>query len=410
MRAGIGTTSLGCMAAFSAVLSLAHPAIAQDSGTVSDYRLPEPTQTARPTVQGPVDPENPLSSPTRTPAPVITPTPVPAPTISLPPSTTPAATPTPRASRRPNAVPQADEPTPAPQVTATPDATLLAPEALPEVESSSPPSGAADATIPTSSDDGPVWLLPGLAGAALLGLGAFLFQRRRRPSAQMAAEPEVPSPPAPPPSAPHPPVTLRPVPPPQPDATPDPIATPEPVPLASTFSTADALPLTTALTVKALRLSLVYATLQYELDVTNAGTQDLPALQVHGDLASAHASVPVREQLAPPPAAMEAKHAIEPLRPGDTVTLKGELRLPLQQIRPVTKGNAHFLVPLARFCILAPDGAAVRRVFSAGPQEQGSETIASIRLDAGPRNLRELATREIEAARSFVLDPVGAQG
>jgi hypothetical protein len=159
-----------------------------------------------------------------------------------------------------------------------------------------------------------------------------------------------------------------------------------------------------------VRLSLVYATLQYELEIANTGPVTLPMLQVRADLASAHGSIGTREQLAPAPEAMEAQHSVAPLAPGEAATLKGEVRVPLQQIVPVKKGNAHFLVPLARFCILAPDGAAVRRVFTAGPHDPGSNAIASVRLDAGPRNLRDLTAREIEAARGFTLDPVGAQG
>lgn len=56
MRAAIGTTSLGSVAAIAAALAMAQTASAQNAGSVTDYRLPEPTQTARPTVQGPVDP------------------------------------------------------------------------------------------------------------------------------------------------------------------------------------------------------------------------------------------------------------------------------------------------------------------------------------------------------------------
>jgi hypothetical protein len=33
-----------------------------------------------------------------------------------------------------------------------------------------------------------------------------------------------------------------------------------------------------------------------------------------------------------------------------------------------------------------------------------------VRLDAGPRNLRDLDAREIEAARGFALDPVTVPG
>lgn len=163
--------------------------------------------------------------------------------------------------------------------------------------------------------------------------------------------------------------------------------------------------LATAFTATAVRLSLVYATVQYEFEVANAGTSDLSELQVRADLVSAHSSLGTHEQLAPAPEWLELKHTLMGLAPGETQTLKGEVRVPLNQIRPLVKGSAQFLVPLVRFCILASDGSGVRRVFTAGPSNPGSGTIASVRLDAGPRNLRELDAREIEAARGFALDP-----
>jgi hypothetical protein len=223
--------------------------------------------------------------------------------------------------------------------------------------------------------------------------------------ALVAALPAPPEAPRQPRTEPLPPAPARP-------AEPIPTAPAAPNPSSPAAATLPAEPFAigTAFTAKAVRLSLVYATLQYELEITNLGAEPLLPLQVRADLASAHSSIGTREQLAPAPAAMEAKHAVEALAPGDTTTLKGEVRVPLQQIVPVKKGNAHFLVPLVRFCILTPNGTAIRRVFTAGPHDPGSNAIASVRLDAGPRNLRDLNAREIEAARSFTLDPVGAQG
>ncbi|MET1755251.1 hypothetical protein ABVV53_07250 [Novosphingobium sp. RD2P27] len=162
---------------------------------------------------------------------------------------------------------------------------------------------------------------------------------------------------------------------------------------------------------QAIRLSLVYATLQYELEVVNSGAERLPELQVHADLSSAHASIDTREQLAPSPGQLEVKHTVPALPVGETMHLKGEIRIPLQQIRRLMKGNAQFFVPLARFCFCSPEGEAVRRVFTVGQHNpNGSGALASVRLDAGPRNLRELDAREIEAARGFALDPVRAHG
>ena len=171
---------------------------------------------------------------------------------------------------------------------------------------------------------------------------------------------------------------------------------------------AEPLAIATTFTAQAIRLSLVYATVQYELEVANAGPADVSSLQVRADLTSAHASLGTREQLAPAPEQMEAKHTIAMLAPGEAATLKGEVRVPLQHVVPLAKGSARFFVPLVRFVILAPDGSAVRRVFTLGPSDPGSGAIASVRLDAGPRNLRDLDAREIEAARGFALDPLVA--
>lgn len=166
----------------------------------------------------------------------------------------------------------------------------------------------------------------------------------------------------------------------------------------------------TAFSPQAVRLSLVYATLQYELELANSGTVALSPLQIRADLTSAHASLGTREQLAPAPEQLEPKHTTPPLAPGESTVLKGEVRVPLQQVRPLVKGSAQFFVPLVRFCLIAADGSGVRRVFTVGPRDPGSGTLASVRLDAGPRNLRDLDAREIEAARGFALDPVTVAG
>jgi LPXTG-motif cell wall-anchored protein len=257
----------------------------------------------------------------------------------------------------------------------------------------------AEPTAPQSSSG---WLIPGLLGAALLGGCAVLFLRRRRQADTAIAIDEEAAAPASPPA-----------PPPVPAARPQVgsgMAQPPAPPLTKPATAAPSLSveplhLATAFRAKAVRLSLVYATVQYELELANAGTSDLAQLQIRADLMSAHSSLGTHEQLAPAPETLEVKHTLPDLAPGESQTLKGEVRVPLNQIRPLVKGNAQFLVPLVRFCILAPDGSGVRRVYTVGPSDAGSGTIASVRLDAGPRNLRELDAREIEAARGFALDP-----
>jgi hypothetical protein len=168
----------------------------------------------------------------------------------------------------------------------------------------------------------------------------------------------------------------------------------------------DALPLTVKFTPGTLRLSLVFVTLQYRLDVTSRADRPL-RLRVQADLTSAHGSIDTREQLAPDPAQLELRHDVPVLAPEESVTLEGEVRVPLQDLRMLARGSARFVIPLVRLCLLT-DAAAGRRVYTVGPQPSADAPLAPIRIDAGPRTHRELGWREIVAARGFALDPVRA--
>ncbi|VWX46891.1 hypothetical protein [Novosphingobium sp. 9U] len=414
MRAALRRITLGSSATLAAVMLLAQAAVAQDAGTVTDYRLPDPKQSSAPRVQGPVDPENPYGTPSRAPQPERTPAPKPtaspSPRISIPAPSREEQRPAARASAtRP--APRASASAAAP-ASAAPSPTATAPEPRPE---RTPPPPVAPSPAPVATDEAPLvlpptptaangdrtwWIVAGVALIAVAG-GALLLLRRRRPAPIDNSYEIEPAPPA------AEPVPQRPRP-----ATPPPSPLPTPPGAAprSEASTREPFAVTIDFRPQAIRLSLVYATLQYEMAVTNTGAETLPNLIVRGDLSSAHASIPVEQQLAPPIEALELKHELAPLAAGETATAKGEVRVPIQQIRPLVKGSASFLVPLARFCLSQPDGSFVRRVFTAGPRDAESGAIASVRLDAGPRNLRELGAREIEAARGFALDPVAAHG
>lgn len=234
----------------------------------------------------------------------------------------------------------------------------------------------------------------------MLVICAFVLVRRRRKAVDAHDEPLF----EPEPTKPEP-LPIAPVTAPSPVASAPTAPVTEQAPNTPAVLVAEPLAISTAFTARAVRLSLVYATVQYELEIANAGPVELPALQIRADLASAHASLSTRAQLAPAPEQLEAGHTLAPLLPGETFVLKSEVRVPLQHVRTVAKGAAQFFVPLVRFAILAPDGSGLRRVYTIGPRDAGSGTIASVRLDAGPRNLRDLDAREIEAARGFALDP-----
>ncbi|WP_157222549.1 hypothetical protein [Novosphingobium sp. AP12] len=152
-----------------------------------------------------------------------------------------------------------------------------------------------------------------------------------------------------------------------------------------------------------LRLSLVYATLQYRLTIT-AG-DDLCAANLFGDMIGAHASIPPEQQLAPALAALKQLKAVPPIAAGETVVLKGELQLPLSHIRPLQQGSASFFVPLVRLCLGDENGdVAMRRVFTVGI-DGGAAALSPLRLDTGPQEHRQLASREVEAARGYPLQP-----
>ncbi|MCT2398926.1 hypothetical protein [Novosphingobium mangrovi (ex Huang et al. 2023)] len=158
----------------------------------------------------------------------------------------------------------------------------------------------------------------------------------------------------------------------------------------------------------AMRLSLVYATLQFHLRLT--AQTELPPGKLLADMISAHGSLPQAMQLAPPPEALGTVQTFARMTPGQVLEVKGELQLPLSVIRPVQRGGAAFMVPLVRLALLGdarPDLPHLELgcVFTVGIPGSGP-ALSSLRLDTGPREFTELSAREIEAARRTVLLPL----
>lgn len=146
--------------------------------------------------------------------------------------------------------------------------------------------------------------------------------------------------------------------------------------------------------------TLVNATLAYRLAVTNSGDVTLTNVDVGGDMISAHASRPVEEQLGQDGAPLASLHAISGLAPGESITIAGELRLPLAAILPIRRGDAALFVPLARFAIMAtdPEGRVVgmRRAFLVGQSRSATaDKLQPFRLDLGPRLYSELGQRAL---------------
>lgn len=227
------------------------------------------------------------------------------------------------------------------------------------------------------------WLWIAAAAALVLLLGGLLRWRRcisRGEATEYEPEAEpAPSPPAsltPPPSRHEPP--------------------PVPPSPASAPPRAELRPLEMQLEARHLSRAMVNATLAYRLTLANRSDISTGPLRIAGDIVSAHASLSAAEQLAPGEATLAAIHEVPTLAPGESVTLSGELRMPIASILPIQSGAARVFVPLARFRA-EMQGSATTRVFVIGQaSEQPGGALRPFPLDRGPGVDRALGQRELE--------------
>ena len=337
---------------------------------------PNPSPTATPRAQGPVDDSGVVPVGPR----VIATTPAPTPSASASPAPAPtAATPAPRP--RPTASPSPV----VPRTAATPERRVAppppvveplpqAPAPLPLEPGSSPtvPLPAATATPPAqagptaAAEDGDgaaggyVWILALIAGLAALAGAAYAW-RRRAPAAPAQIE--------------------------------------APRPIAETGTAAIASDLTELrVELEAIRVtrSMRNATLAYRLTLTNRGTRAIRNLAIGGDLTSAHGGSPLTDQLADPAVELPPLHVVDHLGAGQRKALTGEMRLPLEAVRLIRQGTVPIYVPLAR--IRASDGAAEPRAFTfvVGKQPQpGGGRLQPFRLDTPPQGFSDVGARAL---------------
>ena len=409
-----------------AALSAAPVHAQQAQETTPGFQLPPANSTPAPNTnrQGPElnvyrDPVTPSATQPVTP-PVIAPTvtrppanvqPTPQPSRPRPaPSATPAETP--RAPRQTDrATPPPAQPTRAPETapaapTPTQPATNDAPAnaRAPVAPTPQPlPASAANAlenpepaapTAPTTEDANPLswpWIVGGVLALAVLA-AAFLLPRRRpapEPLVEPAAAPvATPKAPVAPPS---PADTVRVTP-----AAPATARTPAP-------QASDRPWLAMDLIVSQARYSLMGVTISYSLILHNRGDRPAQDVLVRGLLGNGGTQqqallngfftgddgLPV--------------HSAVSIASGETLQLTGELRLPPDQIVPVTMGQRSLLIPLAAFDAAyrwgPQDGDPVEqgrtaRAFIVGQeQEPPAERLAPLRLDQGPRQYRRPAAR-----------------
>lgn len=158
----------------------------------------------------------------------------------------------------------------------------------------------------------------------------------------------------------------------------------------------DQAPLTLALEARELAISLTAATLTYRITLTNMSGRMLEGITVMGDMISAHASLSEEEQLTTPESELAACHAIERMRPGETMQVTGEFRLNFPLIRPIRKGDALMFVPLARLKVLAAsagDLSVMRTALVGQRSPRPGAGLQPFRLDLGPRIYREVTQK-----------------
>ncbi len=184
----------------------------------------------------------------------------------------------------------------------------------------------------------------------------------------------------------------------QPAIAPQPLAvtSPAPKPLAAAATDQPAI----GLMLDPLRLSatLTSSSLSYRLSVTNNSAAALSDVVVAGGMISAHASLPVEQQLATDGQMLELLHQLELLAPGETIELTGDLRLPLPQITPIRSGKALLFIPLARFRVEAGSTAALATFVIGETPPVAEAALLPFRIDMGPRIWSRVSRRRVGQA------------
>jgi hypothetical protein len=150
-----------------------------------------------------------------------------------------------------------------------------------------------------------------------------------------------------------------------------------------------------------LLLSLVYATLSYKLEIDSPGQDEVGPMRISADMTSADASLSAAEQLSFNGDGAGEVYEVGAIAPGETVSLKGQLRLPLSEIRQLGLARLQMFVPLVRFLIEPKaESAQEMRVFTLGqsPERPGGRMMP-VRLDLGPRQITDLECGEVDLHR-----------
>jgi hypothetical protein len=191
----------------------------------------------------------------------------------------------------------------------------------------------------------------------------------------------------------------RPRPRPQPASVAEPSpAPPQPAPAeeeAPELAASAASPLRCALEATRLSLTLLNVTLSYRLTLHNLSNGIIRDITVGSDLVTAHASLPMEQQVAGAEQILQPQHRVPLLLPGQNTQLSGDLRLPIPAIHPLRRAEAVMFVPLLRLRIDAEgqDQIVLQTVVIGQKPAGPGAGLRPFRLDLGPRIYGEIGHR-----------------
>jgi uncharacterized repeat protein (TIGR01451 family) len=151
------------------------------------------------------------------------------------------------------------------------------------------------------------------------------------------------------------------------------------------------------------RSTLVGAAVAYRLTVTNNGEASAQNLQVSGLITNADAQQKQTLSFFFNDTTRQPVHTLPALAPGETIELRGELRLSHSAIVPIRVKDRALLIPVVAFNIrYGWAGGGRGRTGSAFIVGQESdpprERMAPFRLDLGPRQFRSVGSRPAQRA------------
>ncbi len=150
------------------------------------------------------------------------------------------------------------------------------------------------------------------------------------------------------------------------------------------------------LTPTSMAMSMMNATLHYRLEITPGADVQPEAMVIGADMIAAHASLPIGQQLADPAIMLETRHTGIALKTGEKVELGGTITLPLSSILAIRQGNAALFVPLVRLTFDDVGTQVDPMTFVVGVQSAKlTGNLQPIRLDAGPRTIRQMIARRL---------------